>query len=444
LETKRFIGNDMPRIYARVKKEFGPDAVIVRTRSLLREGAEPLIEVLAGLPEGEAEVAFDLQRALIDGVLGRVQEPIRAVTIGDLEDLVARDQDPAWQEPAAAVYAEAPPAHDWLQGFVGDAPAAPTFAMAPAEDAEERAQSVPRRFPSLPTIPLEPAPLADWAARPRPTIVTRTRRAESPVEEPAALHHLGPRHEEPWSPAPELLVAGFSERAARLIETASGVAADTAHALGALLEGRQVRYPEEHRTAIISIQGPAGAGRTTALMRMALDCADSGRAAMLLAADGSHVAGRQQVHAYAEAIGLTAIDAFDPGDIVRAAGQAARGTCLFIDAPAGEWKAPPMPGVHHYQYLALPSHWQSGALEAAARAFSLGSFSGAVLTFTDLATTLSPVLSVVVESPLGVAFLSSSRDVGTGIDIADPLALASGIFTTRTRESTNGRLVATA
>lgn len=68
----------MPRIYARVKKEFGPDAVIVRTRSLLREGAEPLIEVLAGLPEGEAELAFDLQRVLIDGALDRAQSPGRA------------------------------------------------------------------------------------------------------------------------------------------------------------------------------------------------------------------------------------------------------------------------------------------------------------------------------------------------------------------------------
>ena len=56
----------------------------------------------------------------------------------------------------------------------------------------------------------------------------------------------------------------------------------------------------------------------------------------------------------------------------------------------------------------------------------------------DLAT------SLIVEAGLGLAFLSSGRDVATGIDVADPLTLASGVFTTRSRETTNGRLVATA
>jgi flagellar biosynthesis GTPase FlhF len=67
-----------------------------------------------------------------------------------------------------------------------------------------------------------------------------------------------------------------------------------------------------------------------------------------------------------------------------------------------------------------------------------------VLTFTDLATDLSPALSLVVTACLGVAFLSSGRDVSAGIALADPAVLASGIFNTRSRESTDGRLVATA
>ncbi len=93
METKRFIGNDMPRIYARVKREFGPDAVIVRTRSLLREGAEPLIEVLAAPPEAEAELSFELQKAMIDGALAHVQGTAGGVTVGELEDLVSRERE---------------------------------------------------------------------------------------------------------------------------------------------------------------------------------------------------------------------------------------------------------------------------------------------------------------------------------------------------------------
>ena len=56
MEPKRFIGNDMTRLYEKVRREFGPDAVIVRTRTLLRDGADPLIEILAAPPEAEKEL----------------------------------------------------------------------------------------------------------------------------------------------------------------------------------------------------------------------------------------------------------------------------------------------------------------------------------------------------------------------------------------------------
>jgi flagellar biosynthesis GTPase FlhF len=455
LETKRFIGNDMPRIYMRIRNEFGPDAVIVRTRSLLREGAEPLIEVRAAPPEAEDALALELQQTLIQEALGRVERPQRPATIGDLEDMVSRQANrPARIEPPRPVFAEQPaPEHPWLQGYVADAPSAPLQSLARETPSFEReapvagelpAAATPDRFPSL--TRLEPAapPPNDWASRPRPKIITRTRREELLPDEPAALSSFA-RTTRRGSPIGlELLDAGFSEYAARLIEEACPAGGSASDALSTLLSAREVRYPQELRTALISIQGPPGAGRTMALMRMALDCVDAGRPAILLAADNSHVTGRLQVHSYAEALGLTAVDAFDTGEIVRATGGATKGACLFVDAPAGPWQAPVMPGVQHYQYVALPAHWQPAALARATANLSLAGFAGAVLTFTDLATTLSPVLSQVVEARLGIAFLSSGRDVGTGIEVADPRTLASGVLTTTTGESTDGRLVATA
>lgn len=453
METKRFIGNDMPRIYARIRSDFGPDAVIVRTRSLLRDGAEPLIEVLAAPPESEAELTLELQRSLIDGALGRVRGPERPATIGDLEDMVARRPTAPVPAPVAPLFAEPAPLPEWLEGFVGDAPVAPDpgFGGDAAEEPMFRARREdaaiehvapvrfePRRFASVPDIPDEVAPANDWATRSRPSIITRHRQSQPPMQETFR------RESQRASVGGELVAAGFSERAAQVVEAAMRPGVDAAHAFATVFAGREVRYPEESRTALISMQGPAGAGRTTALMRMALDCADSGRPAMLVAADGSHAGGRAQVHAYAEAIGMKVVDAFDPGEIVRAVRQVAKGTCLFVDAPAGAWQAPAIPGVSHYQYLALPAHWQPGVLAAAIEGIGLKTFAGAVLTFTDLATELSPVLSLLLESPLGMAFISSGRDIGTGIEVADALMLASGILTTGTRELANGRLVATA
>jgi flagellar biosynthesis GTPase FlhF len=163
-----------------------------------------------------------------------------------------------------------------------------------------------------------------------------------------------------------------------------------------------------------------------------------------VAADSSHTGGRAQIHGYAEAIGLPVFDAFSPKDLVAAVTRAPKGACVFVDVPAGRWTPPPIPGVQHFVYLSIPAHWQPATVRAELAEFDTAHCAGVVLTGTDIAGDLSAALSVVVESELGAAFLSSGRDVGTGIAVADPFTLASGVFTTSTRETSNGRLAVTA
>ncbi len=469
METKRFIGSDMPRIYARVKREFGSDAVIVRTRSLYREGADPLIEVIAAPPVAPDGLPLDLQQVLISGALDHAASS-HGLTVGDLEDLVARDSEHEGRRVEQLdrfvheQVASEPPA--WLEGYVADAPQ-PPFGEPDVQElpafVAEPAPHAPVHFP-LPEM--ESAPSGEWAGRPRPAIVTRPRRtvAADEPELPVVPLSRWPAEDAapvtarpPGAPAPtpdagasspglfdRIVAAGLSREAAHLVSRVARHGDTPALALAACLEARDVCYPDEHHTALISIQGPVASGRTTALMRMALDCSDSGRPTLLVAADGVHVAAREQVRAYGEAIGLDAISTFEPHEVIRAATRASVGTCLFIDTPAGPWQAPPVAGIPHFAYLALPAHWSRAALDHYLQGVRLSDFAGAILTFSDVATDLSPVLSLIVESALGVAFLSSSRDVSTGIEVADPLMLASGIFTTPTRESTNGRLSATA
>lgn len=448
METKRFIGNDMTRIFARVRRELGPEAVIVQTRSLLREGADPLIEVLAApIGGGDDALTLALQRALVQGSLERVEAPSsRGLTIGDLEDIAARESaeqealrefDRAYQE------REPEPAPEWLEGFVSAAGARrPHPAEALPTGATEREDALgPFGVP-----PVAPPPPVEW--RPRPRIVTRNS-PEQPAPAPGPLR-------EPEAPAARrfvpletgligtLVAAGFSPLAARAIAEASPEAASAQAALEAALTALEAAYPVENRTAIITIQGAPGSGRTTALMRMALDCADSGREAVLVAADSSHAGGRAQVHAYGEAIGLAVFDAFAPQDLVHAVTRAPKGACVFVDVPAGRWNPPPIPGVPHFVYAAVPAHWQPATVAGGLADLDLPSCAGAVITGVDLATGLTPALSLLVEAQLGLAFLSSGRDVGTGIAVADPFTLASGVFTTSSRETSDGRLVATA
>ncbi len=420
----------MPRIYARVRREYGPEAVIVRTRSLFREGAEPLIEVIAAPSDANVGLPLQLQTSLISGALEQAVRPSRGLTVGDLEELASREEEQEQRHAATLerFQTEESPAPEWLEGFVGSAPTLANGAPLPMPDA---AAGTP--------------PSPEWAARPRPSIVTRPRREDratgnAPIQPPPPLRgelNTGELIE-------QLVDAGFTVAAAEAVAGHARPGDSPAHVLAAYLESREVAYPEEHHTALITIQGPVGAGRTTALMRMALDCGDSGRPVLLVAADGMHVAAREQVRAYAEATGLDSVSTFEPHDVIRAATRAAVGTCLFVDTAAGSWRSPAIAGIPHFAYLALPAHWSREALDAAIQDIPLNGFAGAILTFTDLCTDLTPVVSLLVESGLGIAFLSSSRDVSTGIAIADPFTIASGIFTTPTRESTNGRLFATA
>jgi hypothetical protein len=428
LETKRFIGNDMPRLYERIRNELGPDAVIVRTRSLLRENAEPLIEVLAAAAEVQPEVSLDLQWQMIDGALGRLQISRPRATVGDLEDMVARDD--ALALPAGAV--RSPIAR--LAGSDGalssrapdDGEPSPAFEHGVFEEPGiRRAAPVPE--PEFET----PAP---FQPRPRPGL---TRPAGTkPGEAPPAGPGDGIRS--------ALVRAGFGEAAVeRMLRGSPGESAP-ALALARCLESGNLRYPDEKQTALITMRGMVASGRTTALIRMALDCSESGRHAVLLAADSAHAGAREQLHGYADAIGIEAADAFDAHELVRQITRQKRGTCIFADIPPGDWRAPALAGVEPLSYLVVPAHWQPGALERGLTPLPTASFAGAVLSFSDLATNLVPALSLIIDSHLALAFLSSGRDVSTGIEIADPLTLASGIFATRTGERADGHLVASA
>lgn len=450
METKRFIGNDLSRLYERVRREFGPDAVIVRTRSLLREGAEPLVELIAA-PAGEGEeLALDLQWTMVDGALGRLQIARPRATVGDLEDMVVREAHAALPPPRLAP----PPAESqrepaWLEGYVDAAPAAPGAGFPQGEPAGIPAAQARRRTPALPSldsIPLETPPELDWAARPRPGAPHRSEGAQQAASAAAPVglrRRPNARGRAGIAVESALAGAGLSAGAARRVASAVPSEQDPELALARCLELLAAEYPDEEHTSLITIQGAPGSGRTTALLRMALDCADTGRDAVLLAADSSRAAARELIHAYGEATGLPVVDAMDAAALRAAVQRASRGTCLFADVPAGPFAATLPAAVTHHAYLAVPAHWQRGAVEVALGT-SETRFAGCVFTFTDLATDLSLAVSMSIEAGLGIAFLSSGRDVGTGIVVAEPLTLASGILRTRTGETTDGRLVASA
>jgi flagellar biosynthesis GTPase FlhF len=240
-----------------------------------------------------------------------------------------------------------------------------------------------------------------------------------------------------------LEAAGLSSKAARLVEAGAPAEADPERALTAHLARLLAQYPDERQTAIVTIDGARGAGRTTALLRMALDCSEAGRAAVLVAADGAHPGTVDRIARYADAMGLPWFEAPDDRTLLRVLRKQGRGTCLFVDTAPG-WTAPPTAVAPQFTYLALPANRRAPVSWDRPGAMHEGHFSGVIPTFADTVTDLTPVVSTAIESGLGIAFLSSGSDISTGIEVASFSAMASGILRMRTGERTNGSLVASA
>lgn len=423
METKRFIGSDLRRLFARVRSEFGPDAIVVRTRTLARDGADPLIELVAAPPHAEHELSLEFQWRLIEGSLRRLELPDPHATVGDLEDMLARGEvapaAPPEPAPAAAV-------GDWFEGFVSrDVPALPGARV--QQPASPQPAPRPVRFARLDGTNGEVPPPTDWPPRPRIEVPVFQR-----VSRTAASRSLS---------LPQRLVeAGLSPEAADIVVRRAGRETDPVQALAIALDTHEPRYPDEAETAVITIEGPPGSGRTTALLQMALDCATAGREAILVAADAS---ASDVLHAGAERLGLPIVDIAEPSDVRGRAAKANRGACLFVDTPSGRFKLRRTRAAH-YSYLALPADRAPDALERELAPFAGGRFAGCVITRAGRATNLSHALSTVIRLGLGVAFLSSGPDITSGAQLPDPLGLASGIFHRTSGVTTNGRLVASA
>ncbi len=435
VESKRFIGSDMTRLYERVRREFGPDAVIVRTRSLMRENAEPLIEIVAAPADAEPELSLDLQWTMVDGALGRLQIARPRATIGDVEDAIEREaigqpeplgrlaeparyatgQHPGERRPHSFAEASTPEEED---PEPGPRPASPH--NVPFEQRVRR-----RSFAPLDGLPAIDPPLPGWVVG-REQVATRPRPAEA------------------GSLTGELIAAGLSELAAGRAGAAADPGRDAASALAAALGRNEPRFPGDGETAVITLQGPPGSGRTTALVRMALDCADAGREVILVAADSSRAAAREQLHAYAEATGLPILDAPDQAALLRAIEDSRAGACVFADLPSAGRTFGRLEGIEHYAYAVLPSTWHYAALAALLRMHPARGLAGCIPTFMDYTAQTPALASILIEQSLGIAFLSTGPDVASGLVAPDFRRMALGILRASTGDTTDGRMLASA
>ena len=436
METKRFIGNDLKRLYVRIRKEIGPDAIIVRTRSLLREGDEPLIEILATQDDDQLGLPPQLQRSMVESVLAHVSP---SPTVGDLEDYVARD---GLHDGASNIRPMTFPRLEDAE-FDGEPLPEGPDGFDEAQLLDQLAAELERRVEDNPALRIPPALTSNPSA----------------LEEDAADPLPGPEFNLAFQPEPDLPAApafepafgpagmrdllrhaGLSDLAVETVLQLSPDETEAARAVAHALEQGRTHYPAETDTTVISVQGPARSGRTTALLRMALDCVEAGRPAALAWADQGSPGAGEQVASFAAQLGIPFHDGRDVASIGRFAKRAKRGTCVFADVAAGPWRMPLPVGVRHFRYLAAPADWEPETLLRELDGFDPRAFSGLIPTFADQARDPAGLIDYALTSGLGLAFFSAGGDPSTGITVADPFMLASGAFTTATGGTTDVRI----
>ena len=369
MQTKRYIGNDLARLYRRVRDEFGPDAMVFSTRTLHREDGPPLIEIQAGPGVDDDSLPLELQQAMLSTVLSRVGPGLK---VPDLEDLV-------------------------LRGVLG--PSAVSDIDEGAIDFESPIDFEPR---------YEPEP-----------------RAEAPIREPEALAQPATAVVPgALTPSEQLVAAGLTVQAAGQVARAGG-SNDPERTLASYLQQLPVEYPDEYETALVLVTGrTARDGQRHSCVWHSTVRKRGGR--RLSSRRRHRAATAERLASYAEAMGVEFVEAKTDRALEKATQKAKSGSVIFVDADPG-WLPPAFVRAPVYRYVALPSHWQEHALATWSGAVRHEPFAGAIPTFTDIATELTPVVSTLVALGTGIAFLSSGSDISNGIEVADAKAIASGI-----------------
>jgi len=507
-QPRRFQAATLREAYAQVREALGADAVIISTRStstpgVLGLGRRPSVEVVAGLPEpatraDDAWVPLDTDLAMHDLVRGIAEANAQALDLqldrtddsagprgAHLDTLVPEETD-------ACLDAEGEPAphggpfglYARMQALSGPAP-----------------ESVHDLSPEpLPRVSGAPRPSGSWAA-----VSWAAGRPDEPTAEDA--HTLPIAAERTLLTTAHTAAAGSEALTATLASLAADFAAmrievgrlvadrtDTAlnAAPEALLELRTrlteqgvresllltvlqrvinglrpgasaeairrsverqlaaalptVTAPDlSSRPAVLLITGPAGAGKTTFALRLALDMERRmGLHTLVASTDVERAGAPQQLAATAAAAGIAAHLCYGAEDLAALlAAQAA--DVVIVDTPGGTQpdRLAELTGyaavARHTLLLALPATMQATDLDATVRAYGALKPAGLVLTRCDEAAAFGGLYSAISAAGLGIAYTSHGDRVTDAPRPGENAALAAALTRGRWPELARGR-----
>jgi flagellar biosynthesis protein FlhF len=183
---------------------------------------------------------------------------------------------------------------------------------------------------------------------------------------------------------------------------------------------------------IVALAGPAGSGKTTTLVKLAVRMGLAKHSpTLIISTDTYRVAAADQLRTYAAILGVACEVVETPGALVRALEEHCTKTTVLLDLPGigprepelmNEW-APVMSRPEIDVHLVLPATMRCADLVRTARRFEPLRPSHLLFTHLDETTSCGGLLSLSIEAGKPVSFLCAGQGVPEDIESATRHAL---------------------
>jgi flagellar biosynthesis protein FlhF len=453
-ELKTFRGSSMTDVLFKVKKDLGPSAVIVSTRSfrtgaVMGVGGKPVVEIVASLPEQhvtsrnssrgpQARAYDDVPRrrtpvrveagavsASAEGV-GTVAAPAisqghvrsqMATTIGG-DALPAR---PASRGPARLMPLpvspdpQNPEAVDQLRDELGSIKQMVSQLLRVSTQSSARVSR--ERFG------IAEAPMFENGSLPEPLFAHYTRLLDAGVDVPTSQTVIASVRD---------LLEGDGENDARKVRSA--VLAELARRIPC----EPLPEPDGDGPQVIALIGPTGVGKTTTIAKLAADHAlRRQRRVVLITSDTYRIGAVDQLRAYAQIIGIQMHVAATPEEMATAVAKCSDADVILIDtagrSPSDHQRLDEFGPILEaarptHRVLVLSAAASDTAIERTAKKFADLRPDRVILTKLDEAVTMGVCINAPRLASVPVAYVTTGQDVPDFIVGAAPESLSIAIL----------------